>query len=69
MIERCKFCNSILEVEENDLNINNNYDIYYICPVCYMKNILFNNRIKAIKLLNKIKVRLNQIYDKIYLVN
>ena len=69
MIEKCKYCNSILEMDESDLNVDSNYEIYYICPVCNLKNTLLNNRIKVIKSLKKIKVRLNKIYDKIYLVS
>ena len=69
MIEKCKYCNSILEVDESDLNINSNYEIYYICPICYMKNTLLNNKKVIINYLRKIKERLNRIYDKIYLVN
>jgi len=69
MIEKCKYCDSILKVDNEDLNIAFNFDIYYICPICYVKNTLLNNKKSIIKKLKKIKVRLTQIYDKMYLVN
>lgn len=68
MVERCKNCDSILLVEESDLNIDINYDIYYVCPICLIKNLLSNKKM-LINKLKKIKVRMNSIYDKIYLVN
>ena len=68
-IKKCYLCNSILEVEESDINIYYDFKTFYICPVCNNKNNIEIPNSITIKKLDNIKMKLCKIYDNIYLVN
>lgn len=68
-INKCYYCDSILEIDDIDINISLELINYYICPVCCKSNVIrIPNSILKDRLI-EIRRKISVLCDKIKMVN